>query len=399
MSVNQTPMHSKRFLIQLSLALFLCYLTIGIPLPVIPLYVHHSLGMNDTLVGLAVGIQFVATVLTRGYAGKLADSRGAKRSAMQGMISCAIAGVFYLLSGTLPLSIHAQYGLLLIGRLFLGCGESQLLTGTLAWGLGLSKPEEAGRVMSWTGMAMFGALAVGAPIGLALQQHFGFVSMGIATIILPALAYALNHNVPNTPVHPGKKLPFSQVVSSIWPYGLSLACQGVGFAVIGAFVTLFFHYHGWSYAGMTLSCFGGAFVLMRIFCGHFPGKYDPLVVAKFSIGLECIGLLLLGTAVHPGLALLGATLTGAGCSLVFPSLGVAMVKQIPPQAKGTAMGGYSAFQDIAYAVTGPVTGFIAMHLGYGSVFLVGAICAVLGFLLIQTVLRNRQSKFSEVDLN
>jgi len=373
-------------LVKLSVALFLSYLTIGIPLPVIPLFVHQQLEFNDTMVGVAVGIQFVATVLTRSYAGRLADEKGAKRSAIQGMFSCSLAGLFYILAGVLPLNSEYKFVLLVIGRLCLGCGESQILTGTLAWGLGLSEPGKAGRVMSWTGMAMFGALAVGAPIGLALNQRFGFLALGVCTMILPAMAYLINRNVPTTTVHHGERVPLSRIMRVIWPHGLSLGCQGVGFAVIGAFVSLYFHDNHWDYAGLTLSCFGGAFVLMRIFCGDFPNRYGCIKVAKISICIETIGLVILSTATTSQVALLGATCTGAGCSLVFPSLGVDLVGKVPPQTRGTAMGGYSAFQDISYAVTGPMAGYIASQFGYASVFAVGACCAVCGFILIRGLL-------------
>lgn len=389
-AVMTTPVTEgfERLLGQLSVTVLLAYLTIALPLPVISLFVHQQLGLSDGLAGTAVGIQFLATVLTRRHAGRIADGQGPQQALRRGVLALLVAGGIYAAAAWLPGPVWLRYLVLIAGRLLVGAGESLLMTGVLTWGVGMAGPGRSGKVMSWVGMAMYGSLALGAPLGQLIYEHAGFAAVSLGVILAPVLAGLMSLAVPPIQARGGAQtLAFLDVVGLIWRPGLTLALQGVGFAAMGAFVALYFHHQHWAHAGWALSAFGLAFVWARVLFGHLPDRLGGPVIARVFLLIELAGLLLLGLAPGLGLALLGAAVTGFGCSLIFPALGVEVVSHVPAQSRGTALGAYAAFQDVAYGVTGPATGLLAMGLGYRSVFVAAAACAALGIALATHMLR------------
>jgi MFS family permease len=365
----------------LASAVFLAFMTIGLPLPVIPLFVGHRLGFGNVIVGAAVGIQFLATILTRGFAGREADRNGARKVMLRGMLFCACSGIALILSAQADVPDAARLPILIAGRLVLGFGESQLVVGMLGWGIGTVGQARSGTVLAWTGMAIYGAVAAAAPLGFWLYGVGGLGLVGAAAIVLPAIGALIAWPVAGVTPHGGKRQSFWRVIGLIWQPGLSVLLQGVGFATLGAFISLDFAAHRWAGTGAALSCFGGAFVLMRILFGRLPDRTGGIPIAIVSFAVEAVGQVLLFCAPTSPIALLGAFITGAGCSMIFPALGVEIVRLVPPQIRATALGGFAAFQDLAYGVTGPVAGLFATSFGYPSVFAVGGVCAMGGLVM------------------
>lgn len=382
-------------LLLLTAILFMSYLCIGMSLPIVPIYVTGQLGLGNGWAGLGVGIAFLSTIMTRGYAGSLADHRGAKVAAVRGLALYAAGALASVVAG---LSVHtpwASYLLLIAGRLVLGLGESLVAVGVIAWGIGFIGPARSGKVIALVGAAIYGALAVGGPIGLALLDHFGFAGAMAFGVILPCLGLLAIWRLPGVAAHPSAaRPPFWSVIGKIWLHGSIVCLQGIGFAAIGAFFTLYFLDRGWSYAGLGLTAFGGGFVLVRLLFGHLPDRIGGLPVAAGSLAVETMGQLLIWSATDPALALAGAFLTGLGCSMVFPAMGREVVRLVEPHLRGTALGGYSAFQDLAYGLTGPLAGLLADRAGYDSVFLIGTVAAGAGLLIALSLLRARATAFS-----
>ena len=67
--------------------------------------------------------------------------------------------------------------------------------------------------------------------------------------------------------------------------------------------------------------------------------------------------------------------------MIFPAMGREVVRLVEPHLRGTALGGFSAFQDLACGLTGPLAGLLAAHAGHEQVFLVGAGAAAAGLVI------------------
>ncbi|HYQ51873.1 MAG TPA: MFS transporter, partial [Pseudomonas sp.] len=75
---------------------FIGYLNIGIPLAVLPGYVHNDLGFSTVIAGLVISVQYLATLLSRPTASRIIDNLGSKKAVMYGLAGCGLSGVFML---------------------------------------------------------------------------------------------------------------------------------------------------------------------------------------------------------------------------------------------------------------------------------------------------------------
>jgi MFS family permease len=351
----------------------IAFLVIGLALPVLPLHVHQGLGLSPFIVGLVTGSQFAASLLSRIYSGRYADTRGAKRAVVAGLLTAVAGGLLYLASipfaGAPPLSA----AILLGGRALLGAAESFVITGAVSWGLALGGRANTGRVIAWIGMAMFASLAFGAPLGVTLYANGGFIAVAVMTTVLPLLAVLTAAWLPSIPAQQGSPTGLMRVLSQVWLPGIGAAFSTVGFGAMIAFSSLLSTERAWSPVWLTFSAFAAALVVTRLFFGHAPDKLGGARVAFTCAFIEAAGLAMIWFASGAFMAAAGAALTGIGYSLIYPGFGVEAVQCTSLKSRGLAMGAYTVFLDVALGIGSPALGLLAGWKGLEAVFIASAI--------------------------
>jgi MFS family permease len=363
---------------------FIVYLSIGLPLAILPAYVHLRMGFSAALAGFVISVQYIATFLSRPWAGRISDTAGAKISVLWGMGICAASGALLTAAPLVHRAPWAAVTVLMMSRLLLGVGESLGSTGATLWGITAAGQEYTAKVISFNGVSTYGALALGAPLGVVMEQAWGLAPIGLLTVLVSVVSLALASSKRPVTVTPGEHLPFRDVLGRVTPHGMGLALGGVGYSVLATFVTLFYASRHWNGAALCLTAFGVAFVAVRLLFIRTISHYGGFRVGITSLIVESVGVLLLWRAVSPWMAAGGAALAGIGFSLVFPALGVEAVKRVPVRSRGTALGVYTGFADVSFFLVGPVAGWVIGGFGYASVFVfaLGCVLAALGIVVV-----------------
>lgn len=360
----------------------ICYFSIGLPLAVLPSFVHYDLGYSTLLAGIVISIQYISTLFSRPNAGRYTDTWGPKKVVSLGIICCGLSGLSTLIAAFLTHSPALAVAALLVGRLFLGVGESFTATGATLWGIKTVGSIHTSRVISWNGVATYVAMASGAPLGVILNQYFGLAGFSILIIVIATIGLFFARGKADVKVVAGKRAPFHKVVARVFPFGMGLGLGTIGFGVIATFITLYFAQRQWQGAAFTLSLFSIGFICVRLVLSNTIIRFGGIRVSLVCFIVECLGLLLIWLAPNAWLAGAGAFMAGFGFSLVFPALGVEAVNRVEEQNQGSALGVFSAFLDLALGITGPVAGWVSGLWGMQSIYLCAAIMVMVGWGLM-----------------
>src|SRR5690349_4309742 len=174
------------------------YLSIGVVLAVLPVYVKGPLGGSDVTVGFVLGAVPVAMLVARPFAGHLIDLRGPRDVIVVALLAGSLAGLAYPLAGS---SLE-----LIPARLLHGIAEACVYTGGLVWVVGMVGPEQRGRAIGLYGLCVWSGFTIGPPLGQLAHDLGGFTAVWLLAAIPPAIGALVIWRLdppPASPAHEG----------------------------------------------------------------------------------------------------------------------------------------------------------------------------------------------------
>jgi MFS family permease len=354
-------------------------ISVGATLPVLPRYVKGPLDGGDLEVGIVAGAFAITGLACRPLAGHFADRRGRKPAVILGALLTAVAGLLYFLPAGVP-------GLI-VARLFLGAGEGMVYTAGSAWVVDLAPPARRGRIIGLYGLAIWGGLTLGPPIGELILHATSFELVWAFAAGAPLLGTVIAARLPES-YRPRDDAEFERqlIAHEALRPGLGLSLATVGYATVAAFIVLHLNQRGIGHGAEVFTAFAATVVAMRIVGGGLPDRIGPLRCAAGAGVVEAGGLATLALAHGLPAALAGAVAMGAAFSLLFPSLAVVVVNRVPEERRGVAMGTFTAFFDVGVGLGAPLAGAATALGGYPAAFWVAAACA-LGTVVVAVSLR------------
>ena len=381
----------SRAFIALAIATLAFFIAGGIVLPVASLYAKGPLGTDAAGVGVALGSFSIAALVMRPVVGWSSDRFGRRPLLIVGSAITVGALLLHLLATTVPLFVAA--------RSLLGVGEAFFFVASLAAAADLAPANRRGEAISFLSLSLYLGLAIGPVVGESVLRLTSYAGVWLLAAAVAAVAAGLSWITPETAptavpgrsirpgrgrlIHPAGIFPGVLIMSGIWGMG--------GFL---AFVPLHAVNLGLEGAGPALALFAGIVVALRIFGARLPDRLGAARLSGAALAVSAMGLALLGLLPGTGGLFLGTAVLAVGVAFTFPALMALAVSRVPPEERGSVVGTASAFLDLAFGIAPATLGVIADAAGYPGAFLVSAVFAAGGSLLL--TIRRDAARVGEV---
>lgn len=348
--------------VRLGLSEFSYFVSYGVLLYSLPLYLVSPVRADERAVGLIYAGFTVAALALRPLAGRVTDRIGPRPVMALGGGLATVAALGLLAVDSVP-------GVLAV-RVLAGVAEAAFMVAGMVALAGLAPPQRLGEAVSYNSLALYLGIAVGPLCGEAVRNTVGFAGTWWAAASLAAVSAALAMTLPGAQ----PAVPDTRGRNGAWIHRASLApsLAFVGGSVAGsgvlAFAVLRVGELGMMGSSLPLVAYGGAVVTIRLLLPRIADQHPPLSIMAISLFITTTGAVLAAIAAAWPVFIVGAGLLGAGVALLTPAFFAAVFAGARPQDRGSASATATMAIDLGMG-GGPIAaGLIAVSWGLPAAF-------------------------------
>ncbi len=353
------------------------FFSLGMLLPIVPLFVAGPLGGSELAVGILVGSFSIGAVLIRPFAGRIGDRMGRKVLIVGGALVVAISvGLYLLVTGP---------EMLLAARLIGGVGEAAFFVGAGTMITDLAPPSRRGEAISYWSVAVYSGLAFGPALGEFVLDETHFNRVWVLALVFALLSAVIGMFTTETVVPaPSGGAPAPLINRSALTPGFVLFLGMIGLAGFAAFMPLYVSDVGLEDSSSVFLLYGCTILLVRIIGAKIPDRIGPLRAGTLSTAAAAAGLIVIAFVETKVGLYLGTIIFSIGMSLLYPSVLTLALTGVPDSQRGSAVGTISSFFDLSQGIGAAVLGVSVKMGGYRAGFSLAALSAVAALVLLRS---------------
>src|SRR5262245_21949572 len=360
-------------------------------LVLLPLFIR-SLGGDELVIGLLLGLGLGVSVVLRPGIGALLDRLGRRRVLVWGSAVNTVSLPLFCLVR------HVDEGLVALTIFHLAAGGA-LFAAYFTYAADLVPATRRAEGIAIFGIAGMIPNGLGPALGEVMIARAGYPGFFLTATAFALASLLLSTLVPGLKAEPhGLRLGTPWITSGrdvmhllrrggVLPVLLAAALFGVGVNAAFYFVAPFTRDLFIMHASPFFVAYATTTVLLRIVGRRLPDRVGPQRIAVPSFGVFAAGLVALCFLPVPGVLVLAGVACGAGHGSLFPTLNALTVERTPPRLHGIAVSLYTAALDLGGVVGTPLCGAIARGFGYRTMFALTSTTALGGLTLMARDLR------------
>jgi MFS family permease len=373
---EKPPVHWDRA-VTLAAIVFLASFSLFLFSGTLPIYLYRDRGfplsLVGLLVGLAFGVQLVATLLS----GPVIDRWGAGLAMRVGPALYLVAAVIF--------TVAPGAGAIGLARVLQGLGIALLLPAAYALLPSLVGPRQRATAFGVVGVIQNIALAIAPPLGLWLLSRGPTVLFGTAVVTAAAGIVASSRLRSDRP--PVGRAGVFTYRASWTPLLVATFLTIVYWGVITAFLPIYVTQHHGGNVGWFFTADAIAIMLLRIPAGWMTDRIDTRWLLLAGIVLTDLAVLALLLPPSLPVLLISGAGTGAGAAFLIPPSLLELSKRSDEGDRGTAMALFSSSFAAALGV-GSVGGTpLVAHFGFITTLVLSAVVCLAAAPIVLVTLR------------